>query len=127
MTPRQTLLIGSTSVVVYDAIASVASTALGFRYGLASIGSLALYAAIGAFAARTKSRSFSLVVGAIAGLSDATAGWGISWLIGPGRPPSGMITFPQWLITVAIVTVLASVIAGVAGIFSTIGRSRIQT
>jgi hypothetical protein len=91
MTPRQTLLIGSTSVVVYDAVASVASTALGFRYGLASIGSLALYAAIGAFAARTKSRSFSLAAGAIAGLSDATAGWGILWLIGPGRPPSGII------------------------------------
>jgi hypothetical protein len=127
MSPRQTLLIASTSVVVYDAIASFASIALGFRYAVASIGSLALYAAIGAFAARTKNRSFGFAAGAVAGLSDATAGWGISWLIGPGRPPSGMLGVPQWLITVAIVTVLASIVAGAAGIFGTIGRSRVQT
>ena len=127
MTPRQTLLLGATSIVVYDAIASIASIALGFRYAAASFGSFALYAAIGAFAARTKSRSFGVAAGAVTGLSDATLGWGTSWLIGPGRPPSGMIGFAQWLVTAVLVVVLASIIAGVAGIFSTIGRSRVRT
>ncbi len=112
------------AVVIYDAAASAASLALGIPYASAAVGALLVYAAAGFFAARAKSRWFSVLVGVVVGLTDATAGWGISWALGPGRSSSGAITLAQWLIAAASVIVLASVCAGVGGVIGGFARSR---
>jgi hypothetical protein len=98
----------------------------GLPYADAAVGSFILYVLIGASVARRTNRSFGFVAGLTAGFADATAGWWLSWLIGPGRPSSGSIKPTEWLLTVVALTALACVFAGLSGVTATLGRSRIQ-
>jgi hypothetical protein len=68
---------------------------------------------------------FGFIAGATTGIADASAGWWVSWLIGPGRPPSGSINLTQWLVTAAMVTTVGCVVAGVSGVIATWGRRSI--
>jgi hypothetical protein len=124
MSPRKVMFFSALTIVVYDAMASLASMLLGFSYAKATIGSLFIYAAAGFFAERAKNRRFSFLVGALVGITDITAGWGISWILGPGRAPGGTITIYQWLGTAAFVVALASICAGIAGMVGSFGHHR---
>lgn len=126
MSPTRVGVLCIAAVIAYDAAASTASLAFGFSYAYAGVGSILIYAASGFFAARTRTLWFSLLVGVIAGVADATVGWGVSWAVGPGRPPSGSLTFTGWLATVASVVVLASVCAGIGGVVGRFTR-RLQS
>jgi len=57
MTPRSLLLLSAAGIVFYDALAAVGSRTVDFPYALASVGSVALYIAIGAATARLRSRN----------------------------------------------------------------------
>jgi hypothetical protein len=126
MTPRSLLLLGAASIVCYDALAAVGSRTIGLPYALASVGSVALYIVIGGTTARLRSRTFGFIAGATTGIVDASAGWWVSWLIGPGRPPSGSINLTQWLVTAAMVTTVGCVVAGISGVLATWGRRPIR-
>jgi hypothetical protein len=125
MKPRSLLLLSAASIVFYDTIAAVGSRTMGFPYVLASIGSVAPYIVIGAATARLRSRPFGFTAGATTGIVDASAGWWVSWLVGPGRLSSGSINLTQWLVTAAVVTAVGCLVAGISGVVATWGRRSI--
>ena len=116
MKPANVLLFSCLAVVVWDAAASVGSLVLGVPYANASVGSFLIYLVAGFLAARIKSCSFSLVVGLAAGITDATLGWGVSWVLGPGRLPAGSFTATQLLSASGSVIVVAMALAGIGGL-----------
>jgi hypothetical protein len=83
-------------ILAYDTAASLLSRRIGFNYAYATVGSLVLYAAAGFAAAEAASFEAACLVGGAAGLTDATLGWRISWVLGPGRLPSGKLTLSEW-------------------------------
>jgi hypothetical protein len=126
MTPRSLLLLCAASIIFYDALAAIGSRTMGFPYALASVGSVALYIVIGGATARLRSRTFGFIAGATTAIADASAGWWVSWLIGPGRPSSGSINLTQWLVTAATVTTVGCVVAGISGVLATWRRRSIR-
>jgi len=108
-------LLGCAGVVCFDAVASVASLALGFPYGFAAIGSFLIYVVVGAAAVRHSSVGGAATAGAFVGLADATVGWAVSWLIGPGRAPPGGLQLSRAVGTVVAVSLLAGLAAGIGG------------
>jgi hypothetical protein len=102
-------------VVVFDAVASVASLQIGFKYVYASAGSYLLYATVGFLAARAGNEANAVAAGALIGVVDATVGWAVSWAIGPGRMPGGTLSIRQWVARAAIATFSATICAAVGG------------
>lgn len=109
------IAISSFSVIVFDAVASIASLALGFPYSYAAFGSAALYIVFAYFAARTLGFWAALLVGAAMGVTDVTVGWAVSWAIGPGRFAVGTLTPSDWIYTAIFATVLGAVYGLVGG------------
>lgn len=73
-------------MIVFDVVASVASRVFSFPYMKASIGSFAIYFAVGYFAARATDQSrvwVALLADVFVGFTDGTIGWAVSFLIGP--------------------------------------------
>jgi hypothetical protein len=115
-------LFGAIAVVYFDALAAGASRATGIPYGWATLGSWLLYAGIGFLAARATPDAplrAAALAGLVLGLVDASAGWAVSWALGPGRLTGGL-TASRWLWTAMLVTTLA---VGVATLGGLAGRS----
>jgi len=119
------IAIGVIAVILFDALASIASRMWDFPYARASVGSYFLYLAIGFVAGRnaTSSRAATGAVAAgIAGFADASVGWAVSWQIGPGRTPTGTISPMQWWLVAVFVVVFAAAIGFFGGVVG--ARSR---
>lgn len=113
------------AVIVFDAVASVASLALGFPYTYAAFGSAVLYIAFAFFAARKFGFLAAVLFGFAMGITDATLGWAVSWAIGPGRLAASTLTLSVWLYTATFVVVLAAMYGLVGGGIGAItGRRR---
>ena len=120
--PTQVLrvaLLGMAAVIAFDAIASLSSVGLGFDYRYAALGSIALYGVFGYWTGRDSSIYFGPLVGAFMGLTDATLGWLVSWIVGPGRLEPGALTPQAWLVVAAQVIAVAALCALVG---SVVGR-----
>ena len=115
MTSIVVLAIGASVVLCYDTAAALASRRFGFRYSRAQIGSYLLYAAIGYATVRNGTAVTPYTAGAVIGLVDVTAGWAVSWAIGPGRPPSGTLVPRQWLFIAAIMVMVAGICGMLGG------------
>jgi hypothetical protein len=121
MSSTQVLLGGAAFVVIFDAIASLISRAAEISYVRFSVGSWIIYALAGYLAARfahDKAVQTAILGGVLLGATDSTLGWAISWLIGPGRMNG--LTPGRWLGIAVFVTLTASVVAGLAGLFARI-------
>ncbi|WP_146096381.1 hypothetical protein [Xanthomonas arboricola] len=103
------------AVVVFDAVASLASLMLGFSYTYAAFGSAILYIAFAFFAARKLGFWAAVLLGVAMGMTDATLGWAISWAIGPGRLAAGTLTLSIWLYTATFVVVLGAIYGLIGG------------
>lgn len=113
------LFFASIALVLFDAIAALASESLGFSYGSAVYGSYLIYGLTGFFAARIGGTRAAIIAGVALGLVDATIGWGVSWLIGPGKPAiDTALTIWMWLV-VAITVCITATICAVVGAFAT--------
>lgn len=110
------LVLGSLAVVLFDGAASLLSLQGGFAYSSAAWGSYVLYVAVGFFAARAGGVWSALRGGVVVGLVDASLGWGLSWFIGPGRPPSGVVSLASWTTVAIIVTITAAMCAAVGAL-----------
>jgi hypothetical protein len=111
-------LLGMAAVVIFDAIASLASLGLGFNYVYAAFGSMVLYGTFGYWTSRVTAITFGSLVGALLGLTDATFGWLVSWTLGPGRLEPGALTPQSWAETalqVVAVAAICGLIGGVVG------------
>ena len=124
MSPRAFLLRGLGAVVAYDAAASAASLIFRFPYIYATVGSVLIYAIGGFLLARVRGFMSSALAGAFLGSVDATLGWAISWLLGPGRPSAGALSVNQWLLAAVSVVLLAVVCSCVGGTIAALSRPR---
>jgi hypothetical protein len=107
-TARGTLY-GAVAVLALDTIGAFASRTLGFEYAMLAPISFVLYTAIGAYVGVAERVSRAAMVGAVVGVIDATLGWAISWVLGPGQPQAGeRITLFGLLNTMLFVAVLAA-------------------
>jgi hypothetical protein len=110
------IFIGAAAVVAFDALASLASLRFGFAYSSAVVGSYIIYVATGFAAGRAGGWKHGAIAGAVLGLVDGTLGWGVAWLIGPGKPPADL-SFSPWMLPVAVlaVSIGAAICGGVGG------------
>jgi hypothetical protein len=109
---------GIVAVLLFDLVASLASQGLAFAYARASVGSYFIYLIVGVLAGRAATASRAkqgAIAAAIVGFADASAGWAISWTIGPGRTPIGTLTPGVWIITAAVVVLFAGAIGFLGG------------
>jgi hypothetical protein len=86
-----TLLVSIALVLAYDALsASIAARNPAFPYRNLWPLQFALYVVIGFVASLTVlDPRLVAAIGALTGLAEATAGWTITWRIGPGRVANG--------------------------------------
>jgi len=106
------LVVVAIAIVVFDALASIASVRLRFPYPRAVIGSWIIYATVGFCASAGGGGVLAGAMSGIAmGIVDATAGWAVSAMIGPGRIPGGL-SFRRW----AGVTLTVAAAAGCVGV-----------
>ena len=108
------ILVGAATILAFDTVGSLASRRFAFAYSKLTIGSFAVYLTVGFAANAGASIVPSMFAGAAIALIESTAGWAISWKIGPGRPAENMST-SRILQTVALVTILGAVFGGVGG------------
>ena len=102
------ILVGSLAVISFDAVGSLASRSLGFKYKSLIFGSWLLYATVGYFVGRGSDLWSCAFAGSIVGLVDATLGWAVSWWIGPGHPTAELSA------SAAVSIVLIIVLSGAA-------------
>jgi len=98
------------TVVLFDAVGSLASRYFGFSYALLTPGSLLIYGTVAALVARRRNWVHGLLASTVLAFTDVTVGWAVSWVIGPGRPESGLTP-----ITVIGAAMTAFVLGGLAG------------
>ena len=104
------LLIGCVTVIVFNALSSIASRRLNFNYGLLFPVSFAIYAAIGFFGNKLSDQSNGVIVATAVGFFEATVGWKISMVLkaNTGKTPNNPSVL-QWISTAVFVTLLAAV------------------
>jgi hypothetical protein len=93
------------TVVLFDAGASFVSRTFHINYVNFILGSWGIYAASGYFACRHFRFWEGVLSGTVAGLSDSTLGWGVSFLIGP-YPPFQLPDFTPVLLSLVIISVV---------------------
>ena len=90
MSAPAVIAIGCGAALGFDLLGSAASRWLGFPYSRLAPGSSAIYTVTSVVAARHGPAWVGIVAGATVAFVEATMGWGISWWIGPGRPPQAL-------------------------------------
>ena len=118
------LALSGVAIVLLDVIAALATMRYGFDYDRTAWVSYTIYALAGFFAARCAGAtepveaSYGIALGALGGaftaLVDASIGWAVSWVMGPGRPPGGWPGFGFIAYVVGTVVVYGTGL-GVAG------------
>jgi hypothetical protein len=109
------ILLGGATILAFDAIGSVASLRFRFPYSRLMLGSFAIYLVVGFVTAASGSVMSAALTGAVVGLVEATAGWAISWWIGPGRPADYPVTGSRIVGTVAFVIMLGALFGALGG------------
>jgi hypothetical protein len=103
------VLFSALAVIGFDAVASIASLALDFPYPYASLGSAVIYISLAFAAALRFGFGRGVFLGALLGVVDATAGWAVSWAIGPGQVTPGQFSVAAWAITLGMVVTLGAI------------------
>ena len=105
-------------IVLYDALAAAIARAVGISYDSFLVLALVLFFFMGIYAGR-KRRSWSGILAvAIAALADATLGWYVATIIGPGYVPGWTM---RGLIVMASESALLSTAIGAAGVWVGLG------
>jgi len=104
-------------LLAFDILASLTSEASGLPYGWFSLGSGILYFLIGMRGTVRLGPKLALRAAILVATIDATLGWSISWIVGPGRPlspasPSALVVGALSVIVVGSVIALLGVVAG---------------
>ena len=103
------------TVVAFDVMFSLVSKALQINYVDFIFGSWILYAAAGFFVCRYLTFPEGILGGAVAGLSDSTAGWAVSSLIGPYMSQPQPDLSPVLILIVIVVVTGSGAFLGLVG------------
>jgi hypothetical protein len=109
------IIIGAILVLVFDTAASVLSASTGLEYSWFAIGSFVIYAVVG-YIASGESLLRGVLASAAVGFVEATAGWWISWQVGPGAVEGETIDAATLAAAIVFVTVIAGLIGLIAGL-----------
>ena len=119
------LLLSAAVLIAFDTVASVASASLQFPYTYVWPGSVLVYVGLSFEAARRFGFWRGVLLGALLGFVDGTAGWAVSWAIGPGRVPAEHFSVGIWALTLAMVVGFGAVQGAFgSGICTLVHRSR---
>ena len=113
------IALGALAIVAFDLVASVASRAIGFQYSYAAVGSYLIYAAFGFMIGRRANVSAAAFGVAIIAGVEATIGWAVSWVIGPGALATGIPSAGRIVVTIIMVEVIGAAIGALAGFVGT--------
>lgn len=102
----------ATGIVVYDALASYVSLGTGIGYAWFSLGSMAIYYVASLLVSRYRNIRFGVLAASFVGFVEATFGWVVSYLIGPGNTGE-QLSIPL----VIFVIFFVAVSAGLIGLF----------
>ena len=124
------ILTGCIVILAYDTVGSLASVVWDFPYSSLTMGSFLIYGIFGFVGTRYVNIKNGILAAGIVGLVEATIGWAISWIIGPGQPQISFGAFTI-VITVIVVTITAVIIgllgSGVAILFSRLFERKLTT
>ena len=120
---RHVLVIAGLAILLFDVAWSIASRAFGLSYSLLAPVSFLIYACAGFAAARRAGVWLGVAGGGLVALVDATLGWTLSWIIGPGRPPNGFEGWPATLSVIIVVVASGALLGLVGGGISKLGTS----
>jgi hypothetical protein len=121
------LLIGCLTIACVDAISSVASRQLNFNYGYLTPVSILIYGSVGFWGTKKINLKTGVLIAAITGFLDATAGWQISILLkantGDAQHP---ISPAVWAITLIFVTALGALCGRIGGGLAKVRKNKAQ-
>ena len=107
--------IGAIVVLLFDAIASIASNQLGFPYTSAAWGSYLIYGATGYFVGRQFDVPRAALAGAALGFVDATLGWAASTALQANAPPTPELNPAMWVTIAITVMITGAICASIGG------------
>lgn len=115
----QVILIFGAIAIAFDAIWATIARAKGYTYSKGMWGSFLIYVIAGGVASPNGYLIYGLVSGmGVAGI-EATIGWWISWVIGPGRLPDTISkeARPKAIIQAIILVMFTGALLGILGAF----------
>ena len=112
------------AVILFDALASLASRSLSFNYANLVWVSLCLYLASGYFGCKYHDFLSGILAGSIAGLSDSTIGWALSAAIGPDTTSHPRPAPLSILIVIVIVTTTGTLFGLLGALLCRLVRSK---
>ena len=77
------------AILLADVLFAIGEIRFGIDYDLVTWVAYPLYALAGYFATRCGGLALGALGGALTSLVDATIGWAVTWVMGPGRLPAG--------------------------------------
>lgn len=102
-------------ILAFDAAASVTSLLTGLPYVWFTVGSVAIYLGVGYNGAPRFGLKMAVVAAIFVALVDATLGWGLSWLIGPGRLEAPNVPTGSLVLSGAIGALIIGGVTGLLG------------
>jgi hypothetical protein len=108
----------------WEVIAAVVALATGTPHERFALGDYIIYASTGFAVARRRGVFASPLGGAAIAAVDATLGWTIAWVLGPGRPEMGFTQPWLLLATVCFVIVIGAALGISGGIVGEFFRRR---
>jgi hypothetical protein len=107
------LLLFAALVVVYDALASALIAVTGWPYNVLALGALVIQVAAGRAGGARGGFGWAILSGGCTALAEATLGFAVAWLIGPGRTQLPNVDYPT---AVALATLGGCALGGLGGI-----------
>lgn len=119
MDVRQVILIFGLIAIVFDGIWSVVARAKGYSYSKGTWVSFLIYAFAGGVATKNGNFNSGLIAGIGVAAIDATLGWWVSWVIGPGRLPDNIskAARPRAIVQAIILVIFMGALLGMLGAF----------
>ena len=108
------LIIGIICVLLIDTIGAFLSKQFSFNYKSLSVLSFMVYAVIGFLVGQESSLIYVVIVCMALGFFDATIGWKLSWVIGPGKLPPEYSNKSYIIRAIVTVSFLAGTIGYIA-------------
>jgi hypothetical protein len=102
-------------ILVFDAAASVTSLLTGLPYVWFTVGSVAIYLGAGYNGAPRFGLKMAVLATIFVALIDATLGWGLSWLIGPGQVQGPDVPTAALVLSGAIGALIIGGVSGLIG------------
>jgi hypothetical protein len=122
--PGRVTLAGCGFALLVSTLGALAASTFGFNYSALSALSYCNYLIVGFAVAWLTSLERAVLSGAIVAATEATLGWALSWVIGPGRPPADQQSAAAVAVAVVFVILLGAVVAGIGGFVGFLFRRR---